>query len=70
MPEKVPGGGCPRFIYVKYDELKKKGRTLTKDDEIIKKRPAESIGIDIKLVSFSDILSRDRHKTASIAEEL
>lgn len=51
----VAGGGCPRFVPVEKKKKKKEDSTA--------KRPAESAGIDIQLVSIRDILSRDRHKT-------
>lgn len=60
----VAGGGCPRFVPIE----KSRGKKKKDSNEPESKRPAESSGIDIQLVSIRDILSRDRHKTDDLEE--
>jgi len=58
------GGGCPRFV-----PIAQGSKTKAKKTEEKAKRPASAPGIDIKLVTIRDILSRDRHKTDTIPDE-
>lgn len=65
----VAGGGCPRFEPVSKNGKKKLSKKGAEEGETKAKKPAESSGIDIKLISIRDILSRDRHKTDLETEE-
>jgi hypothetical protein len=57
----LPSGGCPRFVLV--SETKNASKKKTRE-----KPATESEGIDIKLVSIREILSRDRHTTDDLID--